>query len=497
MISRKTQSRDGLHNLVLLAGYAGLMLVATPVLLRALGPETYGLWMVATGLMLLGIHDFVVVDATVDFAPKRQVQGSAAIVAQFVPAAVLLDVVVGAVAGALLYLLAPALPALFKVSAGVHDEAVLMFRIAAVGIPANLLRLTLLGWLDEAGRSDLSHTLRLGFAVTASVGSMLIALVGGGGAAVVAWAVLVSWLAMAVEALSARRTVATGWRRLTLLGLRKRRLFQFSVPMLMNQGAVALGYTHRLVVGILLGPIAVAYYAIASSLAAKISLLAVASAQIFAPVASETDVSTRTQGTYSLIRRSAKRSAIVLLATGALMFALCNPFLRAWLGVHHAEGISAAAHWLILAYSLSSLSVVFLIVVRALGASEVNVALWIVACLGAIGVMLVLCPLVGLTGAAIASFAFLLMLGANAYAIRRFGQPVATELRYIYGPSLAAFAVSVGWAVVSQFVLQAPLFGALAPGALFLFLLWKSEPAAMQALQRRFLQDEEKADGVR
>jgi O-antigen/teichoic acid export membrane protein len=487
MISIRTLSRYSLYNIASFAVYTLLMLVATPALLRALGPEVYGLWMAVSALLgFLGILDFGLGDAIVKYGAEHQARGDREAVAQVIGAAVRFYAVVGTAAGVLLFLAAPALPALFRVSPDAQAEAILMFRLASVGIAANLLRGSFLGLLDALMRYDLSNGLRIGFALVSTGGSIAAAFIGGG-PAVVAWIVLVSWLAVAVNALVVHRVFGGGWLRSAMERTRLRALFRFSgFSMLTNVGSMAFMYADRLVVGAVLGPAAIGYYAIAASLAAKINQLGFASAQVMAPAVSAMRAVVEPANTYAVVRRAARLSAIALLFTGAVMFALCDPFLRLWLGESNAQQISSAAHWLILAYSLFSLNVVFFYVIQALGAPEVNAALT----LAAGGLTLALIPVLGsrlgLTGAAIANFAFLITLGANVYALRRFDQPAAAESAAIYGWPMAAFAASVGLALAGGWLGDAPYFGAIGATILFGLLLWRAEPGVFRTFGRRF-----------
>src|SRR5258705_7380718 len=133
-----------------------------PVTVHALGPSRFGLlalaWAVAEGT---GMFDFGLGRATVRFVADATARGPERL-REIVLASVTSQTAAGAVAGVLLFALAPLLAhRVFNISPGMQPEAMAMFRVLAFHIPILLGSASLRATLEGAQRFDLSTSLRI------------------------------------------------------------------------------------------------------------------------------------------------------------------------------------------------------------------------------------------------------------------------------------------------------------------------------------------------
>lgn len=169
--SRRSITRNTMLNL---AGL-GIPLVAgvalMPIIVRSLGETRFGLLGLTLALLeYSGLFNFGLGLATTKHVAERLARGDGE-VSRLVVGSVLSQVMFGCVGGALFALGAPLLvDQVFVIPDAMKGEALSVFRVLALLIPATLLLMSLRGVLEAAHRFDLSNAIR----IPASVASFVI-----------------------------------------------------------------------------------------------------------------------------------------------------------------------------------------------------------------------------------------------------------------------------------------------------------------------------------
>lgn len=169
--SRRSIARNTVLNL---AGQGIPLVVGVtvmPIIIRQLGTTRFGLLGLTLALLeYSGLFDFGLGLATTKHVAERLARGDDE-VSRLVVGSVLSQTVFGAVGGALFALAAPFLVnSVFVIPEAMKPEALSVFRVLAVMIPATLLLMSLRGVLEAAHRFDLSNAIR----IPASVASFVI-----------------------------------------------------------------------------------------------------------------------------------------------------------------------------------------------------------------------------------------------------------------------------------------------------------------------------------
>lgn len=122
-------------------------------------------------------------------------------------------------------------------------------------------------------------------------------------------------------------------------------------------GTVLFGVADRMVVGALLGAGALAYYSIASQLAMQVHAVSAAALSVVFPLVSRTLESQQNPRLASLLRKTMAANAVLstALAVGLLFFA--SLLLEPWIGAPAATSVQRLLPWLTAAYWVLSLNV--------------------------------------------------------------------------------------------------------------------------------------------
>lgn len=309
-------------------------LVATPVVIRLLGVQAYGVLALITVLVgYAGASDLGMGEASTRFAAERHAREDVEGEARVVWTALVVLVVPAALVALILILAAgPVIDALVSLPAWLRSEAVLALRIAGVGFLARVL----------ANVANTPHLVRLRMDVvtlinaTAGVAQILLvpAVLWLGGGLVAAAAVGTS---AAIAALFAHVIAAHGF-----LPAIARPRFERSVvkPLLRYGGAttviVLAGLItfngEKLIVARLMSATALAYYAVAFTLARVLALVPGAMGQAVFPAFSRLQADADRERLQALYDRTLRLLVSLGVPMAVVLCLIARPFLTAWAG---------------------------------------------------------------------------------------------------------------------------------------------------------------------
>jgi len=313
----------------------GVAFFVTPVLLRGLGAERYGIWSIVMALTgYYGVVNMGIGKANVKYLAQFSAVGDAdaerrVISTAFVIFSLLaLGLVVLAAGAAWLF------PLVFDLGRYSAERARLVVFVVGLKVATELVAQVFHAALIARKRFDLSNLVLIGNLAATGILCVLVVRSGGG---LVEMALVVVFAAVAVG--MAKWALAT-----RLLGVPRprpslarrdtaRMLFGFGLFELVIQLARRFStYGGGIILGILAGPAAVAYYSVAESLTRRSVGLGKGVSGVVMPFASQFDA----EGDRHAMRRMVILSVRVLLALGLLLAVgiviLGRPFLRHWIG---------------------------------------------------------------------------------------------------------------------------------------------------------------------
>ena len=337
--SQRSIKRNTILNMAGLGIPLVVGLALMPIIVRNLGETRFGLLGLTLALLeYSGLFDFGLGLATTKHVAERLARGDKE-VSKLIVGSVLSQVVLGCVGGLLFALAAPVLvDGVFVIPDAMKAEALSVFRVLALMIPATLLLMSLRGILEGAHRFDLSNAIR----VPASVASFVIP-----AAAASAGYSLPAIMLMLLSARAVVCLVTIVAVRRALPGLRwglpddwsmLRPLLAFGGWMsVSNVVSPLLIYLDRFLLGALVGLAAVGYYT--APFDGVIRLLIVPGSLVGALFPSVSGMNA-VGDAESLTRVFSKavRNIWLILAGPALVLVLFGPaILRFWLGDAFAE----------------------------------------------------------------------------------------------------------------------------------------------------------------
>lgn len=323
-----------------------VMLATLPLLLRGLGADAFGVWVLLQTFS--GVNGWLsLADLGVGFAMTRLVAGRAAVgdhhgARQAVTGGLAILGTVGVVSAGTLAVLGPlTLPRLFNVDA----DRVSSFRVAIVVFAANVLGEVLIRGIGAAlegfQRVDLARGVDAARRTVVAVATVTVALAGGGLVGVVTASTVATGLALfvAVGTLVAQVRKAGD-------GAAAARPRSDDVAELLRYGSTvgalnAAGVLHRvmdkLIVGTLFGPTGVALIEVAIQIQNGAS--AILSATSYAAMSSSPWLQARgdEDALRKLLLRGTRYCMLVTLPVVAVVAVLAEPIVRLWVGPRFAE----------------------------------------------------------------------------------------------------------------------------------------------------------------
>ncbi len=346
-----------------------IALALTPLLLRGLGSELFGVWaLFGVVIALSQMLDLGLGRALVRRAAQSRLQGqwshlAAHFNSDFWPLLGVATLLTG-----LVWLASPHLARLLGAPAALIPLGAAVLRLMALSFAPMLCTLILTAVLEGAQRmayTSLATVLnRFTFAAVA-----LLAVSAGRGLVGVAVAhvaasllqVLALWLASrrvqpglrASPRLSRQRLLAQDWR----FGR-----FVFATSLI----ALAYTATNKVALARWTGVTSVAYYELAAVVAGQLFILALAVAQALYPAFAAAQSEGGSESVRRLFVRSLRLSTLIVAPLGAAIIALATPFIGAWFGQPLPQP-AQALQWLTLAWTIVSLAVGASVALQATG----------------------------------------------------------------------------------------------------------------------------------
>lgn len=344
-------------NLIFFTINSVFFLVITPVLIRVMGEEFYGLWMILMALMLfsnigtLGINTIVMKFSSEAINDKKKnifynqvvTTGYILVLAMATLMAIMLlvskNIIVERLDTTVVYKMQ------FKRAI---DWIILgLFPQFALRVPQGFL----LGQLENntvRGLELFSSILLFGGAALIAWGEKNIVLIA-------AWNLAVSLFILGLYIVNIRRYITPlrwepHWQIL-------KRMFSFSKWMFFQSLAIALFQQFdRILVGIVLGPAIAGVYSVGTSIALRLSMVVGQITRVMVPYASLKETLGDNEKLYLIFRQLSRYISLLIAGFGSFLIIWMPDILSLWISPEYAKKYATVFQILILAYSILSLS---------------------------------------------------------------------------------------------------------------------------------------------
>lgn len=313
--------------------------VAFPVLISLMGTDRFGIlgivWVV---IGYLGLLDLGLGRALTKLTAERLGQGRDLSISALVWTAVLVLALVGVVSGVALWSMAVWLVEdVLAVPGSIRGESILAFRIVSLSLPVVLVGTALRGVVEAHQRFDLVTAVQAPYGAISYLGPVLVSafsptlpLVVGSIAAARAFALL-------LYAHFVRR-VAPGIRPSKIDFGELRNLLSLGGWMTTSSAIVPImTYADRFYIGAVLGTTAVAHYTVPYEIATRVWIIPMAIMGVMFPAFSAASAQKDREQTDAIFRRSLAAVAVSLFVLLAMLSAVADPLIGAWIGQEFAS----------------------------------------------------------------------------------------------------------------------------------------------------------------
>lgn len=307
----------------------------TPFLLRQLGANDYGLWILIGSIAAYGsLLDFGIATAVTKYVAQFQAEKRLEDAQSLVATALWLYLGLGLLAVILSAILAPVIPVVMNIPPGQRSTASWLMLISGLGLGVSLPSATSISVLRGLHRFDLSNLVGIFGMTLFTVATVSAVLLGGGLLGMVAVSIPVTLVTQVPAIWLIRRTAPNlhfGLRRTDRGLLRTLMSFGSALFMISVAGQVQTK-TDEITIGAFMPIANVAPYSIARRLSEMPLLLTEQFMKVIMPLASQLDAENDSGRLRTLYLASSRLTLAIFLplAVGVIIFA--QPFLKAWVG---------------------------------------------------------------------------------------------------------------------------------------------------------------------
>lgn len=385
-----------------------LSFIATPIVVRHIGVENYGLLGLVTAFIgFLAFLDFGISPALVKFTSEHHAKGETKELRNIFSSALFLYTVIGIIAGAFIALFAHFFaPAVFKVSAGNAETVRTVFYLAAFGFFINMVLSTYASIPGALQRFDITGKLNLIASSLSTLLTILLVMLGYGVVALVLLGILTSIGAL-IAYIAIKRRLLPGIYfspRLDKDSLQK--ILKFGAyAFIATAAGTVLFQLDKLILGAQLGAAAVAYYILPGSVAMRIQGLIANLTNIVFPVSTELFTTGALDKLHTLYFRATRIIMTIIVLTVTPMYVLAHNFLLHWVGQNFAANSTLVFQILLATYTILALTAIPTYLTYGYGKPQYSAVSAVVSGVLNISLLFLLVPHYGINGAA---WAFLL-----------------------------------------------------------------------------------------
>ncbi|HEX8220662.1 MAG TPA: oligosaccharide flippase family protein [Chloroflexia bacterium] len=430
-------------------------LLLTPLLVRELGHQVYGVWVLVTSLgIYLTLLDLGIADATTRYvATARAVQDSRQVTAVVSTAFAI------CLAGGLLSLvLTTVLTFLVLPTLNTPQEllpaAQWLLMSLGIGSTAVLSSRVFDGALRGAQRYDLANALQIGFSVSLAGGTAIVLLLGGGLAGI-AWVNLTAGLLLAVGQMVVGRLAVPDARlaRRGVQGALARELVGFSGWVLVTNISSRI-YTHfdAVLLAIFLPVRVITPYNLGYRVASLLGEGLYPVMKLLFPIAADLHQRQENEALRRLLVQGTKVALAISIAGGITLWFLGDALIRLWIGPNLEEA-TPILYFFVVFFIISNTSQPAREVLKGQGRMKMLALMAVVETVLNLGLSVVLVQFYGAPGVALGSLIPVVLVNVVLlrYTLQHQGIRLYEFIRKVIGPALvpaagtAALLLVLGW----------------------------------------------------
>jgi O-antigen/teichoic acid export membrane protein len=439
-----------------------LSLAATPIIIRALGIETYGIYALVLGLVGYSFN-FSVGRAATKYIAEYRVTNDFEKINSVVSATLVLSVGAGLAGVVLLALLArPLVTDVLLIEPGSREQTVTAIYIASLIVLVTTINQVFSSIVQGLQRFDVYSKLFNANSFALLIGNMVLALFGFGMNALLTWNLVTLTLSTAAFAMISKRLLPELSIGISGAGSSLRLVTVYSLSVVGYQVlANALLLFERGWITRVLGSETLSYYAVAMSIGIYIQGFAASLTLLLSPLTSETERGSERM--VSIYQRSTRVVTFFVLFMSLAVIVGAEEFFTLWLGADFAARAELLLILHTITFAFVSVMGVSWMMREGLGVPSHNMITFVACFVVASTLMVTMIGPYGDTGVAIARLAgFSLIFFASVIGFEwwLFGRLLTGFwLRLVASLGVAAIFAGAGqWAVLNYLPLSWPVF---------------------------------------
>jgi O-antigen/teichoic acid export membrane protein len=334
----------------------GLGLLTLPLNLAYLGTTEYGLWVLLGSLTVhLGVFDLGFSGATVRFVAQYRARGDARAMNEIASTVFFMFAAIGAVAYLAIALVALNLEALFPLTGAQASTGTWVLLIIGLHVSLNFPFSVFGGITGAFQRHDVNSLASVAASITVAAVNVALLLAGYGLVTLVAGTTAVRVLAYVVYRANAYRVYPDLRVRPSLVRKsRLREVMGYSVYVSVIDWANRLNYQlDSIVIGVFLGPAAVAVWAPAERIISSTQRLTNQVNGILFPMIVDSDAARDARRLRTILVEGTRFSLAFVVPISAALIVIADPLIRTWLGARAADVAGAVPVLQVLAVAVA------------------------------------------------------------------------------------------------------------------------------------------------
>lgn len=416
--------KSGLYNVTGAGIRLVLSVLTIPLLIRILGVEEYGLWVLASTVVgVVTLAEAGLSIATTVFVSQDLKSSDATRLAQTLTVTLSSMAVLSTLAAIALIAFAPLLMNLFPaVKPEQRSMTQVAFQLGSIVVWTRLMQQVLVGLeqaFDRYGSMNALNTLQV---MLSTLGLVAVAWLGGRAAQMMLWMAIVGLLTLVLHTVFAAYLLR-GWRmKFDWSRARFKEVAGYSVlTWLTNLGGVMFGQFDRIIVGSILGPSILGVYAAITSIVVQINVFSSLPVQPILPLMSAAHAKNNVNSLYmqATVKKAFTVNVLVVVAACFSLLVLAPLVISLMLPDANNSQTLFAFSCAVIIYSLYSLNAVGYYILFAIKAVRVNFAINILSGGSALLLIGILASHFGLSGAILGNAAYCLSLLMVPIALQR------------------------------------------------------------------------------
>ena len=343
-------------NFIFFAMNVIFFLTVTPIAIRVMGEEFYGLWVVLSAFMLLSNIGNLGIDAIVmKFSSEAPAQRQDQIRPnQIMTAGYFIVIAMWIITAAFLLLTRNLIANHINTSLELRGQ----FYQAILWITASILLNSSTrvphGFLLSRLHNQPARQLELFSSISLWTGAIIVALIQKNLISIAIWCLLSNLLVFGMYFRASQQLLPF---RIRLDKSTMTKMLHFSGYMFLESLAITLFQQFdKVIVGFTLGPALAGVYSVGTSLALRLSMITGQATEVMVPYASLQESLDRREKLYAIFRQLSRYMSLLLAAMGGLLIIWMHQILSLWISPDYADHYANGFEVLVIAYGLLSLS---------------------------------------------------------------------------------------------------------------------------------------------